>query len=199
MTEYNKYPNMKILHNMPQDFIDLCVNLWETTKDDAVNGLNGNRIYVDDHVEKFLEFNSEELNSRFEEIFGLKVWGTMWLISHANIGMVPIHIDSNRPVGINIPISVDLNNSCFFIANQECTRRALYPGEVPEDRVEHAVRYEYEPEKYDWYNVEKPLILNAWAAHGYFNRAKERRVMLSISVEGLYEEILPKIPLELYT
>lgn len=198
MTEYNRYINFKILHNTPQDFIDFCVNLWKTTKDQAMNGEGGHEIYVDDHVEKMIAFNNEELNARFEKIFGLKAWGSMWLTSHANVGQLPVHIDSDRPVGLNIPISVDLNNSCFYMSNQECTRRDLYPEEYLNCNPEKAVRFEYEPERYDWYNVEKPVLLNAWAAHGYFNYADEIRVMLSISVEGLYEEVLAKLNPEVY-
>lgn len=198
MTEYNKYLNFKILHNTPQDFVDFCVNLWETTKDQAWEGEAGHTIYVDDHVEKMISFDNETLNDKFEEIFGIKVWGSMWLISHANVGQLPVHIDSDRPCGLNIPISVDLNNSCFYIANQECTKRDLYPEEYLNCNPEKAVRFEYEPERYDWYNVEKPLLLNAHAAHGYFNHNDKMRVMLSISIEGTYKEVLAKLPHSLY-
>lgn len=198
MAEYNTYPNMKILHNTPDDFISLVSNLWNDTKDEILNKTNADayEYYESSDVVDYVGFYSNELYSRFKDIFGIEIWGSMWLVAHPNIGMDAIHIDQERSVGFNIPVEVDFNNSCFFIANQECTERQFYPDED----IMHptAKRFEFEPEKYDWYNIRKPTIINTKAPHGYFNHSTKRRVLLSIALEGTYEEVLSKIPKNLY-
>jgi hypothetical protein len=192
MAEYNTYPNMKILHNTPDQVIEYCTALWEESKDVIISksDLGSYSYYSEDEIIQYVEFKSDILNSMITRIFNINVWGTMWVTSYPNVGMDHMHIDSTRCVGINIPISVDFDNSCFFIANQKCTER---PSEVRQRR------FEYEPERYDWYNIKKPTIINAAVPHGYFNHANERRVLLSISVEGTYEEVLAKLPKNLYS
>ena len=111
----------------------------------------------------------------------------MWIINQANSGLILPHIDNDRPVTINIPISVDLNNSCFFISREE-----------PDENIIET-NLKYEPEKYDWYNVEKSVLSNALAPHGYFNHANSLRVLLSVKVEGSYKNALDNLPTSVYT
>ena len=193
MAEYNTYKNMKILHNTPEHFVKYCVDLWEKTKEVVISKSEPNNYlyYAEDEFIQYIGFESNELKEFIKDIFNVDAWGVMWVTSWPNAGMDHIHADRTRNVGINIPIAVDFDNSCFFIesANQKCT-------EIPSKKGR---RFKYEPERYDWYNIRKPTIINADAPHGYFNHSNTRRVLLSITVNGKYEEVLAKLPPSLYT
>jgi len=93
-------------------------------------------------------------------------------------------------------VKVNLEKSCFF---------AIKPGEIlttrsaKEDEVIHgeeALRFLYEPEKYDYYNVRTPVALNNKLPHGYYNFASEDRVLLNVSFQCSYEEMINLIPAE---
>tara|TARA_R110000782_G_scaffold25744_9_gene66669 strand:- start:2681 stop:3259 length:579 start_codon:yes stop_codon:yes gene_type:complete len=192
MAAYNTYPNMKILHNTPDQVIEYCNDLWENAKDVVISksDLDTYKYLYEDEGLQMVMFHSDELNKILTDTFNIKPIGTIFLTCWANAGLDHIHIDNHRFAAINIPITVDFDNSCFFVANQECTQIASSTKQS---------RFDYEPERYDWCNVKKPIMFNTAAPHGFFNHSNENRVILSVSVEGTYEEAVANLPENLYS
>ena len=113
-----------------------------------------------------------------------------YLRSLPRAGLGPVHIDSNRGCALNIPIQVDFDNSFCFVANEECTERDPYEFEPVSPGSK---RYLYEPEKYQYYNVRKPCLLNTKKPHGFANFADTERVLLSISFTESFNSIMSNI------
>ena len=181
---------LKILHNVPDKLIH---QLQQLSRDiDRTNKIIGDQYQDYIHCEK-----THEAYSLLSEWFNVDLHLT-WMINPPHSGLGPIHTDSKRPGCINFPIQVDLENSCFCVANPslgEPTERAPY---VNEPVNSGAKRFEYEPELYHWYNIRKPIFFSTKAAHSAYNHSDKERVLLSVSFPTLscLEDIERCIPKE---
>lgn len=141
-------------------------------------------VVLDEFQTYILVRRPHNLYNIMDKVIKLPYKNIMFLYSAPNAGMGPIHIDSSRSSSINIPIEVDYNNTCFFIAHSPCT-------EIPPDEKTNkgSKRYAYEPENYDFYNVREPILLNTKAPHSFFVHSDQPRILMSISFDQHYEDL----------
>jgi len=118
--------------------------------------------------------------------FSVPYSALVYLRNPPRSGLGPVHIDSKRECALNIPVQVNPNDSFCFVAREECTERPHYEGE---NVHEGSKRYYYEPEKYDYYNVRQPCLLNTRIPHGFANFADTPRVLLSVCFYEPYDII----------
>ena len=181
--------NFKILSNFPETLLQTVKSFWEI---DCHNLKDSNRFkyYRPDEYQDYIVLKR---NHALYDKFNLLCSGMVYLKSDPRAGLGPIHIDSGRGCAINIPIQVDLNNSHFFVANTECTERDFFDKEVISPGSK---RYEYEPEKYSYYNLRQACILNTKQPHGFANYSDSERILLSISFSESYEDVIKNLPNE---
>lgn len=182
--------NYKILKGIPQDALNNIKNEWELSKGKLMDNSHFYYMSIDEYQDLAIIDDSHPLHDIVKSFISIPYDNIMFLISNPKSGLGPVHIDAGRGCGINIPLEVDFINSCFFIANQECTEREFHEGEPVSKGTK---RFLYEPEKYDYYNVREPILIDTKQPHGFFNHANTARVLFSISFNESYEEILPKM------
>lgn len=187
--------NYQILKGIPKDSLDNIKNEWELSKGNLRDNSHFYYMSIDEYQDLAIVNDSHPLHDIVKSFIDIPYDHIMFLISNANSGLGPIHIDAGRGCGINIPLEVDFVNSCFFIANQECTERPFHDGEPVHEGTK---RFFYEPEKYDYYNVREPIVINTKKAHGFFNHSNTTRVLFSISFNQSYEEIITHLKLRGY-
>ena len=185
-------PNtLRILHNVPDKLVQDLQALWRSGNVDL-----SHKIYGDQYQEYIQCKKPHEAYDLLWEWFNVDLQLT-WMVNPPHSGLGPIHTDSNRPGCINFPIQVDLENSCFCVANHrlgEPTVRAPHEGEQINGS---ALRFEYEPEIYHWYNIRKPIFFSTKAAHSAYNHSDKERVLLSVSFPNMddlnnIERVIPK-------
>lgn len=179
--------NYHILKGISKNALDSIKLEWELSKSNIKDNSHFKYITADEYQDYVIIHKEHKLHNIVKSEISLQYQSIMFLISNPRSGLGPVHIDAGRGCAINIPIDIDYNNTCFFIANQECTERAFLEGEPVN---QGSKRFLYEPEKYDYYNVREPILLNTKKAHGFFNHSDKKRVLLSISFSESYENIL---------
>jgi len=183
----------RILEKSPQSLIDQITYYWlkdryNLEQNDTLD------FWRADHTQDCIIPNSNhKLNEIVNQFLPINHSGIMYSRNLPKCGLSPVHIDSNinRGCAINIPLNVDLNWSFFFIGPENCTERPIVEGEQINSGSK---RYEYEPEKYQYYNLKKPILLDTKKPHGFANFAETDRVILSISFSENYEYILDNLP-----
>jgi len=100
----------------------------------------------------------------------------LYLRNPPKVGLGTPHVDGKRGCAFNIPIQVDFNSSLIYTAREECTR-------LPKSKR----LYHYEPEKYDFYNLRQPALINTQNPHGGANFADTYRILLSVSFLESYD------------
>lgn len=179
--------NYQILKNFPSEVLDMIQKEWDLCKGNLTDDPNFFYMSIDEYQDLAIIDDSHKLHDIVKSFINIPYDHIMFLISNAKSGLGPVHIDAGRECAINIPLEVDFINSCFFIANQECTERKFNEGEPVHEGTK---RFLYEPEKYDYYNVKEPILINTKQAHGFFNHADTTRVLFSISFNQPYSEVL---------
>lgn len=182
--------NYQILKNIPQEALNTIKMEWELSKENLKNDPHFYYRSLDEYQDLGIIKDTHKLHDIVKSFISIPYDNIMFLISNPKSGLGPVHIDAGRGCGINIPLEVDFVNSCFFIANQECTEREFHEGEPVSKGTK---RFLYEPEKFDYYNVREPILINTKEAHGFFNHANTTRVLFSISFNKSYEEILREV------
>tara|TARA_R110000764_G_scaffold4541_18_gene18602 strand:+ start:3915 stop:4499 length:585 start_codon:yes stop_codon:yes gene_type:complete len=182
--------NYHILNGIPQEALNMIQYEWESVKDNLKdNPIFSHYISVDEYQDFAVIDATHKLHDIVKSFIDIPYNHIMFLISNGKSGLGPVHIDAGRECAINIPIEVDFINSCFFIANQECTERPFHDGEPVSEGTK---RFLYEPERYDYYNMRKPILINTKQPHGFFNHAPTTRVVFSISfIDKPYTEVMP--------
>ena len=179
--------NFEILKDFPKEIIDAAKYHWELDKDCLDDETRFKFFRLDKYQDYVVIKGNHPLQSLIK--FPVDHFSILYLRSLPAAGLGPVHIDSNRGCALNIPISVDPNDSFCFTAKYdvECTERPFHSDEVgnPESK-----RYLYEPEKYDYYNVRESCLVNTKATHGFANFAETERVLLSVSFSQPYDEVL---------
>ena len=133
------------------------------------------------------------VEKKFPEI---KLKSVSFIINSPNCGLGVIHIDPDRSAVINIAIKSDSENGFFFMGDDDCKERKMTPKEMSKRTNPNAKRFEWAPEKFAIYNLNKPVILNAKKPHTFANWSDEERVLFSISLDCKYEDALEILPKE---
>jgi hypothetical protein len=178
----------KILHNFPSEIIQVANEDWGN----FIPIDKQNYFKIDEHMEIGIPRPDSPIYLILKNYFS--DFKCKFLVNPPNCGLGPVHTDNSLSCGINVPIKVNLEKSCFFSIkpDQSATLR-----EAKDDEVIHgsgALRFLYEPEKYDYYNLRTPVTLNNKLCHGYYNFDNEERVLLNISFSCNYEEMINLIP-----
>ena len=185
-TEMRKM-NFKILENFSKEIIDAAKYHWELDRNFLRDESRFKFFRLDEYQDYVVIKGDHPLQKLVK--FPIEHFSIIYLRSLPKAGLGPVHIDSNRGCALNIPISVDPNDSFCFTAKSgvKCTERPFYHDEIgnPESK-----RYLYEPEKYDYYNVRETCLLNTKVTHGFANFAETERVLLSISFKESYEDVV---------
>lgn len=183
-TEMEMMRNFEILDNFSEDIIQAVKHHWDQDK----HSLDDESRFVFVRPDEYQDYIIiKRGHSLYDTINAFECASIVYLRSMPRAGMGPIHIDSNRGCALNIPIRLDTKNSFCFVANEECTERLPFPNEPISVGSK---RYEYEPEKYSYFNVRKPCLLNTKMPHGFANYSDHERVLLSVSFSQPYDEVL---------
>ena len=187
MTEYN----YKILQNMPFDDIK---SHWESDKDnldDPHMFWEHPGIVVKTWRLIYL-LEPHPLTNIIKNMFaqyGLSVYEMTYMISEARLGMDKIHIDpEHRLSAINIPIQIEEEHQFFLQCTDECIETVRTASGAP--------KFLYEPEKCAFYNSKRPFVFDPLKPHGFANYADTERVVLSITLETPYSEVIDILPKE---
>ena len=112
------------------------------------------------------------------------------------------HTDRGRKVAINIPIKVDLENSTAYFGKH--FDLAEYPEPASwrqytfdlstkdtKFKAETNTRYlgEYNENFYDHVDLDCPVLFNPCVPHGGWNRAQDKRVLMSLSFDSMSYEV----------
>ena len=185
-----------ILENVPDTVLNDIRNSWG--KDDFSN----KEMYKCYEVDEYQDYIIIKKPHKLYEILGeyFKSYFVLtFLINPPNSGLGPVHTDGSRVGCVNFPINVDLYNSCFFVSKENLNPTIRIPDdEETADINPGGLRFEYEPEKYIFYNLKKPVAFSTKNAHGVFNYSNEKRVLLSVSFPDAkcYQDIFDQIPEE---
>lgn len=178
MTRFKTIPVNPNLHKKIIDFWEKDKNYLETSEDLQL-------IRPDEYQDYIVIKDSHPLHDLLN--IPVPYFALVYLRSLPRAGLGPVHIDSKRQCALNIPIQVDLDSSFFFVANQECTEREPYENEPVNVGSK---RYIYEPEKYNYYNLREPCLLDTKTPHGFANFANTERILLSIGFLESYDTVL---------
>lgn len=176
---------------MPQEFLDVIKKEWQLAKNDLKNSAHFHYVFADESQDFAAINRSHKLHDIVKSFISVPYDNIVFLINNPHGGLGPVHIDANRGCAINIPVELDLINSCFFIANQECTERPISETEGMANTGTR--RYLYEPHKYDYYNSREAVLMNNKKTHGFFNYSDKPRVLFSIGFNSPYDEVLEKL------
>jgi hypothetical protein len=149
----------------------------------------------------YLEFTKLKPNHPLYNLikFPIPYRDIMYIKNPARVGLGPIHVDVSRKCALNIPIQVNTNFSFIFIAKDEekenCIKLSSNSGIPPQDPerydlyAENPRFYHYEPEKYDFYDLRSPALVNTQTPHSGANFSDEPRVLLSISFTQPFDHV----------
>lgn len=216
--------NCTTLNNFPEEILEEILLFWnkyqETARITGVVGKWGQKYFdacqasteIDNALPQAQIYDFEtsfcELRNKLQELiiapidspFGEsgKAMGRPFtmMTTAPNAGHQTMHTDVHRRTILNIPIVVDTDYSIFYIGNDEDVT------EIELERGAHhsvgARRFLYEPEKLKYYNLKNPVVFDCTLPHGFANWSNEERVILSIALDGKYEDIVPNINKELF-
>ena len=108
------------------------------------------------------------------------------------------HTDRGRTVAINIPIKVDLENSTAFFGKHfdiaeypEADLQKKYTFDLSTKetkfKAETNTRYlgQYNEDFYDTVDLDCPVLFDPCVPHGGWNRAQDKRVLMSLSFDSM--------------
>lgn len=183
----------RILESVPETFM---VQIRQLILNSDFKDSKFKYIVADEYQDYILVDRSHEIydivGSHFTRPFKLMI-----LRNPPNCGLGPVHTDGSRFGCLNFPIKVDLDNSAFFTA-REGSNPTIRPPHIGEPINKDALRFFYEPEKYLYYNIRKPICISTKVAHGAYNYSDDERILLSLAFPDLesYEDILDQVPKE---
>ena len=187
-------PTFKILNGFDNNTLELFRSIWKES--DLNDSEYFTKITADEYQDYVFIKKHHKLYDYFKSYFKFD-FTLLFLINQPYSGLGPIHTDGSRKCAINFPIQVDLKNSNFIAAKTfdlKCTIRAPEKGEPINN---DALRFEYEPQKYDFYNLEKPILVSTKVAHSAYNYSKDQRVLLSLTPNNMsYYEVGLELPKE---
>lgn len=115
------------------------------------------------------------------------------------------HLDRGRWSALNIPIDVDHDNSYFLTGKTHLLKVYERKTWLDKDPKAHGhdvkaygpVGFFKEQEgKFDYYNLEKPVLFSTKTPHGFANNSDTSRVILSVTFDLTYEQMLNILPSE---
>ena len=158
------------------------INHWKRDRDNLGDKSRFSH-FPDDGYFEFAKLNPN--HSLYDLIkFPIPYHEILYIRNRPRVGIGPVHLDSKRGCALNIPIEVNIKSSFIFAAREECS---IMPGT---GTTRH---YFYEPEKYDFYNLRHPALINTQNPHGGANFADTHRVLLSVSFLEPYDYVTSHI------
>lgn len=113
------------------------------------------------------------------------------------------HLDRGRWSAMNIPIEMDHENSYFMTGKTHLLKTYKRKGHLDYkdghkvDNTKGPTGFFYEEEgKFDYYNLEKPVLFSTKTPHGFANKSDKPRVLLSVTFDLTYEQMLNILPPE---
>lgn len=183
----------QILNNFPQDLMEKIKQQWKNGDwKDVKETVPGNMWHYrahDDHpLTKFFP-----PKARIE-----------YYVTSVGAFNTP-HLDRGRWSAINLPITVDYENSYFH-----CGKHFWLGNYTPKDMGQYQSTYShnstlngptgfylFEESKFEKYNLEKPVVFSTKVPHGGYNKyGRFDRVICSIGFRQTYEELINILPPE---
>jgi hypothetical protein len=113
------------------------------------------------------------------------------------------HLDRGRWSAMNIPIEMDHENSYFFAGKTHLLKGYTRKRHLDQYKDGHKVNstgpigfFKEEEGKFDYYNLEKPVLFSTKTPHGFANNSDRPRVLLSATFNLTYEQMLNILPEE---
>ena len=114
------------------------------------------------------------------------------------------HLDRGRWSAMNIPIDVDHDNSYFLTGKTHLLKGYERKRYLDQYKDGHEVKstngpvgfFREEKDKFDYYNLEKPVLFSTKTPHGFANNSDRPRILLSITFNQTYEQMIHILPEE---
>jgi len=112
------------------------------------------------------------------------------------------HLDRGRWSAMNIPIDIDHDNRYFMTGKTHLLK--VYERKTLPVGYTHKVTSQSGPigfffeeeEKFDYYNLEKPVLFSTKTPHGFYNNSDRSRVLCSVTFDLTYEQMMNILPPE---
>ena len=115
------------------------------------------------------------------------------------------HLDRGRWSAMNIPIDMDHDNSYFMTGKTHLLKhyeRKTWLDKDPQHG--HQVKstqgpvgfFREDKDKFDYYNLEKPVLFSTKTPHGFANNSDRPRILLSVTFDLTFEQMLNILPAE---
>jgi|TARA_R110001592_G_scaffold61672_11_gene188356 hypothetical protein len=173
----------KILENFPDKLLKDIQKQWYGFPQHPLGDAYHKRYAADEYQDYIFINKPHPLYDILFEYFNCDMYLT-YLRNKPRSGNGPVHTDSKREACINIPIEVDLLNSSFYMARMHYKEPTVRKPNEDEPVNEGALRFEWEPEKYLFYNLKKPILFSTKQAHGAYNYSDNERVLLSVTFKN---------------
>ena len=181
-----------ILENFPQDLLDELKAIW--AEGDWYKELEASPGAMWHHCLK----SSHPIFERFPE-----ETKTVEFYSNPPHTANGPHLDRGRWSAMNIPIDMDHDNS-YFMTGKTHLLKVYKKKEHLNYETSHQLERElgprgffYEEEgKFDYYNLEKPVLFSTKTPHGFANNSDRSRVLCSVTFDAKYEQMINILPPE---
>ena len=184
-----------ILENFPQDLLDELKAIW--AESDWYKELEASPGAMWHHCLR----SSHPIFERFPE-----ETRTVEFYSNPPHTANGPHLDRGRWSAMNIPIDIDHDNSYFLTGKTHLL--SVYDRKTWLDKDEsahgHKVKnthgptgfFKEEEGKFDYYNLEKPVLFSTKTPHGFANNSDRSRVLCSVTFDLTYEQMMNILPPE---
>lgn len=176
--------NITILKNMPQEIIDTFKTYYNENFKNVEPQSQWSDIHYADSIPRD---DAEELKKLFKtvDIHAIEIYTVL-----GPRRMSP-HIDRGRSCAIQIPVDVDLENNYTYAVKGDNYKDLIRPGidhrpgkkdiQYVND-VEHYF-FKWDPDRYDTYNLEYPVLQNTSVPHGGHNLNNSTRKFFSLTIK----------------
>lgn len=181
-----------IIENFPDDLLQELKEIWNQGQWKEVKEANPGKMYhhcLDSKHPIFKEFPKEA--------------NTLEYYSNPPHTANGPHLDRGRWSAMNIPIEMDHENSYFLtgkthlLKTYKIKEHLNYQKGHTVDNLKGPTGFFYEEEgKFDYYNLEKPVLFSTKTPHGFANNSDKPRVLLSVTFQYTYEQMLNILPLD---
>jgi len=180
-----------IMKGFPQELIDELKQIWE--ENDWIKEVEAAKGKMWHHRLRF----DHPVFKKFPSAIG-----SIEFYSNPPFSSCGPHLDRGRWSALNIPIIVDTEQSCFFTGKSHILSIYTNKGEhgyghdVENEKGPHGFFIE-EKEKFDYYNLEYPVLFSTKTPHGFQNRADTQRVLCSVTFPNhTIEQMVHMFPYE---
>ena len=183
-----------ILENFPQDLLDELKSIWaEGNWQNEIEASPGAMWHH--HLR-----SSHPIFEKFpEETRTLEYYSNP---PHTENGP---HLDRGRWSAMNIPIDMDHDNSYFMTGKTHLLKHYERKTWLDKDESAHGHKvkthgptgfFREQEGKFDYYNLEKPVLFSTKTPHGFVNNSDRPRILLSVTFDLTYEQMLNILPEE---